>query len=89
MISQLAMVFTFLQFLSGSLICYKFVKQGHTGSLSALTFICGVFSTGWVISLYHKLNVNLIYTGINYIRTRLNYILIFYIYIYFYNLLIY
>ena len=45
LVADIAMVFTILQFLSGSLICHKIYKQGHTGAASGLTFICGVFST--------------------------------------------
>ena len=37
-------VSTILLFLCGSLICKKIVQQGHTGGISSLTFIAGVFN---------------------------------------------
>ncbi|KAK3862405.1 hypothetical protein Pcinc_031737 [Petrolisthes cinctipes] len=40
-----ATILTILQFLSGTDICRRIVKQGSTGDISGFPFVGGVFST--------------------------------------------
>jgi len=45
-VATIGTILTIFQFMSGSLICRKIVQDGGTGSVSAMPFICGIFSAG-------------------------------------------
>ena len=44
-IATVATITTIIQFLSGTDICRKIIKQGSTSEISGFPFICGVFNT--------------------------------------------
>ncbi|XP_037796402.1 bidirectional sugar transporter SWEET12-like [Penaeus monodon] len=59
-IATVATVVTIVQFLSGTDICRKIVKQGSTGEISGFPFVGGVFSTSMWLTyswLLHDLSM--------------------------------